>query len=196
MNAAEKQFSKYFKTMKKIEVDFAALNSHPDIYANWDVLTDMLRTQFNRLKQYGDNAYEMSSAQIFRIEEILNTAIKALREKQERAAATTEGNEIVVEAEAQLENAKVENSAQEAWVITGTTKAGNAVKATVSKSVFGWEIKYANVNATHGKIADAIAGAISQLDYNAQARIDFARIDAEFDFQYPAMFEDLYGRNE
>jgi len=104
MNAQE-QYTHYDKKLSELFKQFQALNSHPDIYVGWDIAVNILKAQKVKIEKYGEGAYSINRNDVFRLEEIIKDAEKALETVKARAAQKAEMEKI--EAEAKAKNIEV-----------------------------------------------------------------------------------------
>lgn len=99
MNAQE-QYVYYGKKMSELFKQFQALNSHPDIYVGWGIAVSILKTQKAKLEKYGEGAYSINRNDVFRLEEIIKDAEKALETVKARAAQKAEMEQVEATAKA------------------------------------------------------------------------------------------------
>jgi hypothetical protein len=99
MNAQE-QYRHFAKKMSDLLKQFQTLNSHPDIYVGWGIAVNILKAQKDKIEKYGEDAYIIKGIDVFRLEEIIKSAEKALEIVKARAVVEAEMEKIEATAKA------------------------------------------------------------------------------------------------
>jgi hypothetical protein len=98
MNTQE-QLSHYEAKLSALLKEFRNFGKHPDMYCSWSSAISILKTQKGRIENFGDEAFLISRKDIFRLDEIIQTAQKALETVKARAALKTNLEAISAHAE-------------------------------------------------------------------------------------------------
>lgn len=137
MNAAQQATPFYKRTMKVIKAreELGVMGVNDAIFIAG--VQTVINRQIDRVKQYGEAAYLMTSREIFRMEEILTTCEKAIQAKLEQIAFAKE-----IEAVEELAESSDLEDVKASYSDTGATKT---IYVT-GKSEFG-DVKWQGQNS-------------------------------------------------